>query len=237
MTPQLKKTLRTAVLVAAIAPTPILVVLVASGIVKIEPKVKVEKTEVLQPLEVVQYRNLNIDGQQVNTHNLDCATVKHDDLVCLTCNIYEESRNQPLAGQILVAKTVMNRALASKQSLCNVVWANKQYSWTNAVPVQYSVKIHNHKFSKTMMQRPVRMVTETDAWRKALEVAHLTLAEYGQVKKNDVDVVVMADGQDSTDIKWYHTQQVSPEWRKGLKQVDVVGDHVFYTSPNKTSTS
>lgn len=234
---QLKKTLKTAALVAMIAPTPILVALAATGVVKIEPQVKVEKTEVLQPMEVVKYRNIDIGGRQVNAHNLDCATVKHDDLVCLTCNIYEESRNQPLAGQILVAKTVMNRSLATHQSLCDVVWANKQYSWTNPVPVQYKVKIRKKTFSKTMMERPVRVVTENEAWRKALEVAHLVMKEYGQVKQNDVDVVVMADGIDSTNVKWYHTQQVAPEWRKNLQKVGVVGDHVFYKTPNEDKQS
>lgn len=231
------KTFRTAAVVAAIAPTPILCGLVACGLVSIKPTVQTEHTEVLEPIDVVQYRNVDVGGRNVSTHNLDCGAVKHDDLVCLTCNIYEESRNQPLAGQILVAKTTLNRAMAGKQSICKTVWENKQFSWTNDVTgaqdynqrVQESSLKHKVKVTaKNLMKVPMKQINETDSWRKALEVAHLVMREYGLAKANDVNVVVMADGQANTDIKWYHTQAVSPEWRKSLKQTDVVGDHVFY---------
>lgn len=199
-------TTRIATRVALFAPTPILVGLAACGLITVKPVVK--ETEVLQPMEVVEYRNVNIGGRNVQTHNLDCGTVRKDDLICLTCNIYEESRDQPLAGQILVAKTTMNRSLASKESVCKTVWRHKQFSWTNSGG-----------------KRPVK---ELDAWRTSLEVAHLVLKEYGRAKANDVNLIVMAGGQASDDIKWYHTQAVSPEWRKDLDKVTVVGDHVFY---------
>jgi spore germination cell wall hydrolase CwlJ-like protein len=203
----LSKTAKVALQVALIAPTPILVGLTASGYVTFKPRVV--KTEVIRPVEVVKYRDVDIGGRQVTAHNLDCATQRHDELVCLTCNIYEESRNQPLAGQILVAKATMNRAQATGDSVCKTVWKRKQFSWTN-LPL--------HK-------KPVK---ELEPWRKALEVAHLVMQEYGKAKPSDVNVIVMAGGQASDDIKWYHTQEVSPKWNKDLQKVTVIGDHIFY---------
>lgn len=203
----LSNTTKTALKVAAIAPTPILVGLAACGFISIKPVV--QHTEVLEPMEVVQYRDVQIGGRLVKAHNLDCATERHDELVCLTCNIYEESRDQPLAGQILVAKATMNRAKASNESICKTVWKHKQFSWTN-LPLAH---------------KPVK---EIEPWKHALEVAHLVMRENSQAGKDDVSVVVMADGQASSDIKWYHTQEVAPEWRKELTKATVVGDHIFY---------
>jgi hypothetical protein len=205
----LSNTSKTALKVAMIVPTPVLVGLAACGFITIKPVVSVQHTEVLEPMEVVQYRDLQVGGRLVKAHNLDCAAERHDELVCLTCNIYEEARNQPLAGQVLVAKTTLNRANADHTSVCKTVWAHKQFSWTNF----------------PLGKKPVK---EIEPWRHALEVAHLALLEAGRVKRDDVSVVVMADGQASTKIKWYHTQQVAPEWRKELTKADVVGDHIFY---------
>lgn len=51
---------------------------------------------------------------------------------CLAKNIYHESRNQPLEGQIAVAQVTVNR-VASQQfqnTVCGVVYAPSQFSWT-----------------------------------------------------------------------------------------------------------
>jgi spore germination cell wall hydrolase CwlJ-like protein len=205
----LSNTARTALTVALIAPTPILVGLTAAGYLTIAPKVEQERTEVIEPMEVVQYRDLHVAGQDVKTHNLDCAAQRKDELICLTCNIYEESRNQPFAGQVLVAKTTLNRAKASGDSICHTVWKHKQFSWTNF----------------PLGRKPVK---EMEPWRHALEVAHLVLMEAGKARKDDVSVVVMAGGQASSDVKWYHTQEVSPKWKADLTQATVIGDHIFY---------
>jgi len=200
-------TTKTALKVALIVPTPVLVCLAAAGLISIKPTV--QQITVLEPMEVVQYRDVQVGGRLVKAHNLDCATERRDDLVCLTCNIYEESRDQPLAGQILVAKATMNRANAAGESICKTVWKHKQFSWTNL----------------PLGKKPVK---EIEPWRHALEVAHLVMHENGKAAKDDVTVMVMADGQASSDIKWYHTQEVAPEWRNELSKATIVGDHVFY---------
>lgn len=77
----------------------------------------------------------------VTAINLGVATHKHvaqtkatqQDVDCLAKNIYMEARGEPLEGQIAVAQVTLNR-VRSKQfqnTVCGVVYANKQFSWTN----------------------------------------------------------------------------------------------------------
>jgi spore germination cell wall hydrolase CwlJ-like protein len=55
---------------------------------------------------------------------------------CLANNIYYEARNQPIEGQIAVAKVVLNRVEDERwpSSTCSVVYQNKQFSWTSTSP-------------------------------------------------------------------------------------------------------
>jgi spore germination cell wall hydrolase CwlJ-like protein len=50
---------------------------------------------------------------------------------CLARNVYYESRNQPIEGQIAVAKVTLNRAEDARwpSSACAVVKQRKQFSW------------------------------------------------------------------------------------------------------------
>lgn len=52
---------------------------------------------------------------------------------CLSRNIYWESMHEPLIGQLAVATVTYNRVLSGKwgNSFCKVVFAKKQFSWTN----------------------------------------------------------------------------------------------------------
>jgi len=55
------------------------------------------------------------------------------EFMCLSKNIYFESRGEGLIGKIGVAQTTFNRAETGKwgYSFCDVVNAPKQFSWTN----------------------------------------------------------------------------------------------------------
>jgi spore germination cell wall hydrolase CwlJ-like protein len=52
-------------------------------------------------------------------------------VVCLALNIYFEARGEPLDGQLLVAEVTLNRAKNRNQTVCEVVWDKKQFSWTH----------------------------------------------------------------------------------------------------------
>ena len=77
----------------------------------------------------------------VTALNLGISTHQHvakqkatqQDIACLAKNIYHEARGEPLEGQIAVAQVTLNRVQSGEfqNSVCEVVYANKQFSWTN----------------------------------------------------------------------------------------------------------
>ncbi len=52
-------------------------------------------------------------------------------LMCLSLNIYHEARGEPIAGQMAVAYVTLTRAKERNQSVCQVVYHPKQFSWTS----------------------------------------------------------------------------------------------------------
>jgi spore germination cell wall hydrolase CwlJ-like protein len=59
--------------------------------------------------------------------------INERELVCLAHNIVMESANQPNIGQAAVAWVTLNRVRASgyPDSICGVVWQDRQFSWTH----------------------------------------------------------------------------------------------------------
>lgn len=57
---------------------------------------------------------------------------------CIARNIYYEARNQPIAGQVAVAKVTLNRAEDERwpSSACGVVAQKNQFSWVGKVTEQ-----------------------------------------------------------------------------------------------------
>ena len=78
-------------------------------------------------------------------------------LFCLAFNVYFEARGEPLAGQWAVAEVTMTRSANSSRSVCEEVFADRQFSWT-------------------LLTRPT--ITNRVAWDTALYVARGTL-EHG----------------------------------------------------------
>jgi hypothetical protein len=120
-----------------------------------------------------------------------------DEANCIAVAVYHEARGESLEGQMAVAKVIMNRASSGKYpaSWCGVV---KQ-------PWQFSFVRHG--------QFPSVDQT-TDAWRKALGVTRLAVA-------NAVQSV-------PTDCLWYHADYVAPSWGHNLTRVEKIGAHIFY---------
>jgi spore germination cell wall hydrolase CwlJ-like protein len=54
------------------------------------------------------------------------------DLKCMMDNIYHEARSEPLAGQVAVAKVVLNRSTGTG-GICRTIYAKYQFSWTAKV--------------------------------------------------------------------------------------------------------
>ncbi len=76
------------------------------------------------------------------------------ELVCLALNIYHEGRGENSKGQAAIAAVTMNRVNSEDypDTVCEVVWQRKQFSWTQAAS-----KFHS--------------VTDQRAWQQSLTLA------------------------------------------------------------------
>ena len=75
-------------------------------------------------------------GMAERTVNTAYQTVKatNAELLCLAKNIYYEARGEPMHGKIAVAQVTLNRVTHRTEfqsSICGVVYAKDQFSWTN----------------------------------------------------------------------------------------------------------
>jgi N-acetylmuramoyl-L-alanine amidase len=78
------------------------------------------------------------------------------ELGCLAMNIYHEARGETEKGKLAVAAVTMNRVDNKyyPDSVCQVVWQQKQFSWTGL----------KHKYL---------VIKDSTAWTNAIEIAQL----------------------------------------------------------------
>lgn len=126
----------------------------------------------------------------------------YHELECLAKNIYFESRDQPLIGQVAVAQVTMNRVKSSKfpSTICEVVKQQKrkvcQFSW----------------FCDGKSDNPV----EPQQWILARETATLVYSGF------------MFDVTEGS--LWYHADWIlRPKWSKKLKERVQINEHIFYS--------
>ena len=122
---------------------------------------------------------------------------------CLAEAIYFEARSEPEEGQAAVAQVVLNRVSSGlyPSTVCGVVFQNRQR--------------HNAcQFSFACDGRALR-VTEPEAWRTAVRIAHNVID--GKTYVSDVGGATH-----------YHANYVRPRWAKYLVKMDVIGHHIFY---------
>ena len=118
---------------------------------------------------------------------------------CIAVAVYHEARGESLEGQLAVARVIMNRAASGKypSSWCGTVKQPWQFSFVNPRSGQFPY-------------------TDTDcaAWRKAVGVTRLAVADAVPTLTNDV--------------LWYHADYVAPSWGRRLSRVQKIGTHIFY---------
>ncbi len=83
-------------------------------------------------------------------------SISGQELGCLAMNIYHEARGETEKGKLAVAAVTMNRVKSKyyPNTVCEVVWQNKQFSWT-------------------ALKRKYHTVKDTKAWINAIEIAQL----------------------------------------------------------------
>ena len=132
-------------------------------------------------------------------------------LMCMAFNIYHESNNQSMLGQIAVGQVVMNRVADDRfpNTVCEVVKQAVTYKGTNK-PV-----LHKCQFSWYCDGAKDDVNTNSRAWSKALDYA----------------IIVLYDGI-SLDVTegatHYHATYVRPAWRKTKTRTTRIDKHIFY---------
>lgn len=136
---------------------------------------------------------------------------EENELECLAKNIYFESRDQTLRGQIAIALVTMNRVNSKyyPSSVCGVVKQAIHYPGTNT-PKRYKCQFSWYCDGKS--DRP----KDLKAYDQAIQVASSIL------DKDGGQIDDFTNGSLN-----YHANYVYPYWAKGMKVVARVGDHVF----------
>jgi len=82
-------------------------------------------------ISVVMPNNLTVSTPEFVSYGLFKYSEK--DIQCLAQNIYFEARGEPIEGKIAVAQVTINRLnhkIHFEKTICGVVYAHKQFSWT-----------------------------------------------------------------------------------------------------------
>ena len=130
-------------------------------------------------------------------------------ITCLALNIYFESRNQPIEGQIAVSQVVLERVKSEKypNTVCEVVFQGPTYSWSVNYPIKDRCQFS--WYCDGLSDKPKDEI----AWLNSLEVAEKVY--YGLT-----DTVKGATH--------YHSAKGDPWWAKYKVKVRQIGDHIFY---------
>lgn len=139
------------------------------------------------------------------TNNLIKTKERNRDLNCLALNIYHESRGEPEAGQLAVAKVTLNRVKSKRypNTICDVVY-EKRWDWIR--------KRYVGAFSWTEFDKPIKV--KSKAWYRAWSIAEIV---YNDKSKNLLKGAL-----------FFHAKYIKPSWARKKKPVARIGTHIFY---------
>ena len=131
-------------------------------------------------------------------------------LMCLALNVYHESKNQSLIGQIAVAQVTMNRVYDERypNNICDVVKQGLTYKWNPSIPIRNKCQFSWYCDGKSDVPN------DNLAWETALMVSN------GVYYGNLDDFVEGATH--------YHAYYVNPSWASSKTYITRIDDHIFY---------
>lgn len=138
------------------------------------------------------------------------------DAECLAKNMYYESRNQGIAGQLAVSAVVLNRVNDNRfpDTICGVVEQGPtRASWKDP-KVRYPIK-HRCQFSWYCDGK------SDNPRNKELYKKFLNLSE--AILYNEIPFLDITDG-----ATFYHADYVKPSWAKTKTKTIEIEDHIFY---------
>lgn len=139
---------------------------------------------------------------EINTNNINPR-----EAYCLSLNIYQEARGEPLSGQVAVANVVKNRVKSKyyPNTYCEVVQQRRgkicQFSW-------YCDGLNDHPVFKN------RETVKARAFQRAVEISLKIM-----------DNIIIDNTEGSTH---FHADRVEPYWSKNLVKTVHYGGHIFY---------
>jgi len=131
-------------------------------------------------------------------------------VLCMALNIYHEARGEPLAGQIGVAHSVLNRMADSRypDTACEVIKQAKYHGWDMINPIRY--KCQYSWFCDGLSDKPQN--------GKAMLEATI-LAQHVLAGKS-IDITEGATH--------YHADYVHPYWADEMTTTIKLGSHIYY---------
>ena len=193
---------------------------------KIIEKIVIKEIEVPKIVEKIVIKTVPQTRIVYLPKKSNTIIVNDKERLCMALNIYRESNNQSIAGQIAVARVVMNRVKDRRypSDPCGVIYDGPvRESWkTKKDPTLskqertfYPVK-HRCQFSwycDGKADEPTN--TDSVAWKVADNIAYQILAFD---KWNGI-----VEG-----ATHYHADYVKPNWSNTLRLVTKIDDHIFY---------
>jgi spore germination cell wall hydrolase CwlJ-like protein len=121
------------------------------------------------------------------------------DIYCGAQNIYFEAAAEPIEGMIAIADVTINRKESTRwpDSICNVVWQNKQFSWT-----------HDGKSDDIPLESPYQI----QLWSKVVYMFVIALLDEEDYSKCGTH---------------YHNKYIEPWWSDKMDVTIIIGNHKF----------
>ena len=133
---------------------------------------------------------------------------KRTDLLCMTCACYHESRGEPTRGKESVLKVILTRKASDlyPDTVCGVVTQRKQFSWW---PTKAGVAMSD--------EEPLSVCQEMS--KTMLHQERTKLRDYSSRNFYGLH---------------FHSTSSAPDWSKGCRSIETIGDHVFYRDCSQT---
>ena len=121
------------------------------------------------------------------------------DIYCGAQNIYFEAAAEPIEGMIAIADVTINRKKDTRwpDSICNVIWQNKQFSWT-----------HDGKSDDIPLESPYQI----QLWSKVVYMFVIALLDEEDYSKCGTH---------------YHNKYIEPWWSDKMDVTIIIGNHKF----------
>lgn len=169
------------------------------------------------------------------------APAENPDVSILAQTMWGEARSHGAKGMLAVGNVIKNRAEANEkmfgQGIRGVALKPKQFScWNEGDPNRDRIK-KILKYDKLINLRQSPDGTPFNEWfAKFKNTGYYMDYKAWLLAKDVAKKIIGGTAPDPTNgAVYYHTTAVKPIWRTKLDRVAVIGNHIFYTPPEKLS--